>query len=106
MVPRELIDAATPSPSPRAFHAEHNRLYGYSLEQENTPIEIINVRVQAIGVTDKPTYREEAWAGADAAPAPQGPAQRVHPGDQDASAKSRSTTATRCATATASTARP
>ena len=27
------------------------------------------MRVQAIGFTDKPTYREEAWAGADASKA-------------------------------------
>lgn len=72
VVPRELIDRRDTAAIARAFHAEHNRLYGYSLEQENTPIEIINVRVQAIGVTDKPAYREEAWAGADAAHALKG----------------------------------
>ena len=72
LVPRELIDQHDTAAIACAFHAEHNRLYGYSLEQENTPIEIINVRVQAIGVTDKPTYREEAWAGADAAHALKG----------------------------------
>ena len=44
----------------RAFHAEHNRLYGYSLEAERTPIEIINVRVQAIGATEKPDYARGA----------------------------------------------
>ncbi len=72
IVPRELIAQRDTAAIARAFHAEHNRLYGYSLEQENTPIEIINVRVQAIGVTDKPTYREETWAGADAAHALKG----------------------------------
>ncbi|PKO72279.1 MAG: 5-oxoprolinase [Betaproteobacteria bacterium HGW-Betaproteobacteria-14] len=72
LVPRELIDRRDTAAIARAFHAEHNRLYGYSLEQENTPIEIINVRVQAIGVTDKPAYREEAWAGTDAAHALKG----------------------------------
>ncbi|MDP3668384.1 MAG: hydantoinase/oxoprolinase family protein [Telluria sp.] len=56
----------------RAFHAEHNRLYGYSLEHENTPVEIINVRVQAVGLTDKPSYRKERWAGADASAALKG----------------------------------
>ena len=45
--------AATRRASARAFHAEHNRLYGYSLETERTPVELINVRVQAIGVTRK-----------------------------------------------------
>ncbi len=72
LVPRELIDKRDVAAIARAFHDEHNRLYGYSLEQENAPIEIINVRVQSIGFTDKPSYREEAWAGADAAKAIKG----------------------------------
>lgn len=71
-VPRELIDSGDAAGIARAFNAEHNRLYGYSLEAEKAPIEIINVRVQAIGVTDKPTYRQDAWAGADAAAALKG----------------------------------
>ena len=37
----------------RLFHDEHNRLFGYSLEQEDTPVEIVNVRVQSIGMTEK-----------------------------------------------------
>jgi N-methylhydantoinase A len=36
----------------RDFHAEHSRLFGYSLEAEETPIELINVRLQAIGATE------------------------------------------------------
>jgi len=71
-VPRALIDSADAAAICRAFHAEHNRLYGYSLEQENTPVEIINVRVQAIGLTDKPYYRQESWAGTDASAALKG----------------------------------
>jgi len=71
-VPRELIDRHDGAGIARAFHAEHNRLFGYSLAQEATPIEIINVRAQAIGATDKPAYREEAWAGTDAARALKG----------------------------------
>jgi N-methylhydantoinase A len=72
LVPRELIDRRDNALIARAFHAEHNRLYGYSLEQENTPVEIINVRVQAIGLTGKPYYKEESWAGADASVAAKG----------------------------------
>ena len=72
VVPRALIDARDAAGIARAFHAEHNRLYGYSLEQENTPIEIINVRVQAVGATDKPAYRKEDWTGADASHALKG----------------------------------
>ncbi|MBK6296230.1 MAG: hydantoinase/oxoprolinase family protein [Rhodoferax sp.] len=63
-VPPNLLKAHDASGLAQAFHAEHNRLYGYSLAQENTPIEIINVRLQALGTTSKPTYREQAWAGA------------------------------------------
>jgi N-methylhydantoinase A len=71
-VPQEQIARGDAAAIARAFHAEHNRRYGYSLEQESTPIEIINVRVQAIGRTDKPSYRVEPWAGADASAARKG----------------------------------
>jgi len=37
-----------------AFHDEHNRLYGYSLAELGTGIEIINVRVQSVGKVEKP----------------------------------------------------
>ena len=47
------------------FHVEHKRMYGYSLEVEGAPIELINVRSRAVGVTDKPAYREEPTAGKD-----------------------------------------
>jgi N-methylhydantoinase A len=47
------------------FHAEHHRLYGYSLAEEGTPLELINLRVRAIGVTDKPRQRSEEDAGPD-----------------------------------------
>lgn len=49
-----------PLPSLRErFHAEHNRLFGYSLEEEGTPLELINLRVRAVGVTVKPEFRDE-----------------------------------------------
>ncbi len=48
------------------FHAEHERMYGYSLEDEGTPIELINVRLRATGLTDKPAYTEEPHVGRDA----------------------------------------
>jgi N-methylhydantoinase A len=57
---------------PERFHAEHNRLYGYSLAEEGTPLELINLRVRAIGVTDKPLQRREEHAGADAGHASKG----------------------------------
>jgi len=46
-----------------AFHAEHNRMYGYSLEDQITPIELINLRVRALGITEKPTSAAEPFAG-------------------------------------------
>jgi N-methylhydantoinase A len=54
------------------LHREHNRLYGYSLEQEGAPIEIINVRVQASGVVDKPQRAKERWRDDDPARAQKG----------------------------------
>ena len=64
-VARELIVRGDAAGIARAFHDEHNRLYGYSLEQEQSPVEIINVRVQAIGLTDRPAYAEKPWLGTD-----------------------------------------
>ncbi len=55
-----------------AFHAEHNRLYGYSLEDGGVPVEIINVRVQAVGTVDKPTFPVQPEAGPDASAAVKG----------------------------------
>ncbi len=72
LVPRELVAMGDVAAISRAFHAEHNRLYGYSLEAEGAPIEIINVRVQSIGFTDKPSYRGETFAGEDASGALKG----------------------------------
>ena len=42
------------------FHPEHNRLYGYSLEDEGTPVELINCRLRATGHTVKPRFTTEA----------------------------------------------
>lgn len=42
-----------------AFHREHNRLFGYSLEEEGTEIELINVRLRALGKTEKPEFLGE-----------------------------------------------
>jgi len=43
----------------QAFHREHNRLFGYSLEEEGTEIEVINVRLRALGKTEKPRFLAE-----------------------------------------------
>src|SRR5512140_821033 len=66
----------------RAFHAEHLRLYGYSLEAERSPVEIINVRLQAIGATDRPSYRSETAGSTDAAAALKG-RRRIYIAERD-----------------------
>jgi len=71
-VPEGAIERRDAEAIARAFHAEHERLYGYALAEEGTPVEIINVRVQAIGRTARPRYREEAWGGEDVAHAQKG----------------------------------
>jgi N-methylhydantoinase A len=43
------------------FHPEHNRLYGYSLEEVGTPIELINLRLTSIGKTTKPKFKKEKY---------------------------------------------
>ena len=45
----------------RSFHPEHNRLFGYSLEEEKTPIELINLRLLGVGRTVKPQFKQEAY---------------------------------------------
>ena len=55
-MPLENVRKGDAEPIQAAFHTEHNRMYGYSLEDQGTPVEVINVRLQAVGVTDKPEY--------------------------------------------------
>jgi N-methylhydantoinase A len=47
------------------FHQKHNALFGYSLEEEQTPVELINLRVMCIGQTAKPKFQLEAYDGSD-----------------------------------------
>ncbi len=39
-----------------AFHKEHNRQFGYSLKEEQTEMELINVRLRMIGKMEKPKF--------------------------------------------------
>jgi N-methylhydantoinase A len=41
------------------FHAQHDRLYGYSLREEGTAVVLLNIRLTAIGVTKKPRLARE-----------------------------------------------
>jgi N-methylhydantoinase A len=45
------------------FHEEHNRLFGYALEEEKTPVELINIRLRAVGETERPDFLREEKAG-------------------------------------------
>ena len=78
-MPLAAVEKADAETIKSIFHAEHNRLYGYSLEDQATPDEIINVRIQSVGITEKPAYAEEAFAGADPAPAIKGERNIVVP---------------------------
>jgi N-methylhydantoinase A len=51
------------------FHPEHDRLYGYSLKQEGTPIELINLRLLSVGQTTKPKFQQEEYHQEDPAAA-------------------------------------
>ncbi|MBF0525875.1 MAG: hydantoinase/oxoprolinase family protein [Deltaproteobacteria bacterium] len=52
-----------------AFHPVHDKLFGYSLKDQGTPIELINMRLTAVGVTNKPKFLEQEFAGSDPAAA-------------------------------------
>jgi N-methylhydantoinase A len=44
------------------LHPEHDRLFGYSLKEDGTPIELINLRLTSIGRTDKPKFEQEKYS--------------------------------------------
>jgi N-methylhydantoinase A len=54
-VPEGALERGDLAAVAEAFHAAHDRLYGYNLESESTPLELINLRVRSIGGTEKPT---------------------------------------------------
>jgi N-methylhydantoinase A len=54
------------------FHKEHNRLFGYSLEEDKTPVELINLRLRAIGKTEKPCFPRLETSCPDPSPAVKG----------------------------------
>ena len=77
-VPREAFSKRDMGLIIKEFHAEHNRLYGYTLEEAGTSatkgagVEIINVRVQAVGQTEKPQPQAETDSDADPSAAQKG----------------------------------
>ena len=71
-VPLAAVEQRDAAAVARAFHDEHQRLFGYTLEAEGSPVEIINVRLQAIGATEKVALRREVPGAADASAALKG----------------------------------
>jgi N-methylhydantoinase A len=59
------IEAGDLSTVARRFHQAHDALYGYSLEDKGTPVELINLRLTAVGETEKPNLLPEEYAGPD-----------------------------------------
>jgi len=61
----EELGGETLAPIAGRFHQQHCKHYGYSLEEEKTAVELINLRLVCIGITQKPAFREEDYDGAD-----------------------------------------
>jgi len=66
-VPGETLEAGHLGSIKRAFNENHERLYGYSQPQEE--MEIVYVRVAAIGQVRKPEFYRESLGKEDASPA-------------------------------------
>lgn len=64
-ISREDIEDGSIERMANRFHPEHNRLYGYSLEEQGTPIELINLRLLSVGTTGKPKFSQEEFEGTD-----------------------------------------
>jgi N-methylhydantoinase A len=58
-ITEEEIETVNTASMSSKFHPEHNRLYGYSLEEVGTPIELINLRLLSMGKTTKPKFEQE-----------------------------------------------
>jgi N-methylhydantoinase A len=72
LITKDEVDNVDLDSIAKKFHPEHNRLYGYSLDEEETPIELINMRLTMIGKTDKPKFIEEENKGEDTSEAQKG----------------------------------
>jgi N-methylhydantoinase A len=82
-VPWQVIERRDIAAIGRIFHAEHNRLYGYSMEAEATPIELINMRLQAVAAADQRGHSEEPYHRSSAAHAAKG-RRRMYIPEEDA----------------------
>ncbi|MHC4661017.1 MAG: hydantoinase/oxoprolinase family protein [Planctomycetota bacterium] len=62
-IPAEIVEKTDFDAMTKEFHPMHNRLYGYSLEEEGTSVELINIRLVAVGRTEKPAFLEQEFHG-------------------------------------------
>jgi len=67
----ELEGPDVPAISER-LHQAHNRLYGYDLAADGTGVELVNLRLSATGVTEKPPISREKKSPHDAGSARKG----------------------------------
>ena len=67
----------------RAFHGRHDALYGYSLEQEGTEIELVNIRMSAIGLTEKPKFKRDDYKSEDVRECYKGEREVFIPSDRE-----------------------
>ncbi|MCK5554352.1 MAG: hydantoinase/oxoprolinase family protein, partial [Deltaproteobacteria bacterium] len=68
-VTREEVERGDFVSMTKRFHPQHNKLYGYSLEEQGTSIELINMRLVCIGKTEKPEFMVDEYAEEDPSPA-------------------------------------
>jgi N-methylhydantoinase A len=78
-VPAEVVERGDAAWVRSAFHAEHNRLYGYDLGDQPTDLELINVRVRSVGLSEKPALPAVAPGGSDPEPARKGTRRAYSP---------------------------
>jgi N-methylhydantoinase A len=64
------------------FHPQHDALYGYSLEDKGTPVELLNLRLTVTGETDKPSLLPQEYAGADPSGARKGTRRAYLPNER------------------------
>lgn len=79
-VPTELLDRADWAAVAELFHSRHDRLYGYALREEGTAVELLSLRVSAVGITDKPTLKRQARTASTARAALKGRRTAYLPG--------------------------
>ena len=71
-VPEALLSSGDLPVIAALFHKEHNRLYGYDLGEEGTQVELVNIRLVATGLVQKPNLIEEAKTADDVSTALKG----------------------------------